>query len=58
MWKQGLIVETEGSYAVGLQWLLIRPYQERLEEARQASATIEELAQKKSWIEREKIALG
>lgn len=57
MWKQGLIAETEGGYAIGPQWLLIRPYQERLEEARQASVTIEKLARKEPWMEREEIDL-
>jgi hypothetical protein len=57
MWKQGLIAETKRGYVVGPQWELIRPYQERLEEARQTPPTIEELAQKEPWIEREKIDL-
>ncbi len=57
MWKQGLIAETGRGYIVGPQWALIRPYQERLEEARQMPPTIEGLAQKEPWIERERIDL-
>jgi hypothetical protein len=57
MWKQGLIAETKKRYMIGPQWELIQPYQERLEEARQRSLTIEELARKEPWIEREEINL-
>jgi len=57
MWKQGLIAETQGGYIIGPQWELVRPYQERLEEARQMSSTIEHLARRKSWIEKETINL-
>lgn len=57
MWKQGLIAETKRGYVVGPQWELIRPYQERLEEARQTPPTIEDLARKEDWIERETISL-
>ena len=55
MWKQGLIAETERGYVAGPQWELTRPYQERLEEARQMSPTIEELARRESWVARETI---
>jgi len=57
MWKQGLIAETERGYVVGPQWELIQSYQERLEETRQIASTIERLAQRESWIEKEKISL-
>jgi len=57
MWKQGLIVETQMGYGIGPQWNLIQPYQGRLEEVRQKSLTIEQLAQQESWIEREEISL-
>ena len=57
MWKQGLISETEEGYITGPQWELIRPYQERLEEARRMPLTIEQLARQESWIERETIHL-
>lgn len=57
MWKQGLIAETEMGYVVGPQWALIRPYQNRLEEARQAPLTIEELSRQELWIEKETINL-
>lgn len=57
MWKQGLIAETETGYVIGPQWKLIRPYQERLEEARHVPPTIEELAREEPWIEGEAIAL-
>lgn len=55
MWKQGLIAETKTGYVVGPQWKLIRPFQERLEKARQMPLTIEELVQEEPWIERETI---
>ena len=58
LWKQGFIAEAEGGYAVGPQWELIRPYQEILQEARAANLTIEALARKEPWLEKEKLSLG
>jgi hypothetical protein len=55
MWKQGLIAEADNDYIIGLQWKLIKPYQERLQEARQLNLTLEQLAQREPWIEREEI---
>jgi len=58
LWKQGLIAEAEGGYVVGPQWELIRPYQELLQEAREANLTIEALAQQEPWLEKEELPLG
>lgn len=55
LWKQGLIAETPDGYVVGPQWELIRPYQESLHQAREARLPIEQLAQRKDWIEMEKL---
>ena len=56
MWKQGLIAEkSSGSYVVGPQWELIRPYQESLEQARKTNVTIEMLAGKETWITQEEL---
>lgn len=56
MWKQGLVAEVAGGYTVGPQWELIRPYEEVLQQARQAGLTIEELARQQDWIVQEKIS--
>jgi len=58
LWKQGLIAEAKGGYVVGPQWELIRPYQELLQEAREANLTIEKLAEQESWLEKEELALA
>ena len=55
MWKQGLITGEEKMYVIGPQWELIRPYEEYWQATRQANVTIEQLAQRESWIEREEI---
>lgn len=55
MWKQGLIAEAEGGYIIGPQWELVQPYEEVLERARQVNMTIEQVAQREPWIEREEI---
>ncbi|MCR4407429.1 MAG: hypothetical protein NUW24_10995 [Anaerolineae bacterium] len=61
MWKQGLIAEASGGYVVGPQWELIRPYEDALQQARQAgltkALTIEQFAEQETWIEREELAL-
>jgi len=57
LWKQGLIAEAPGGYVVGPQWELIRPYEESLRRARAAGRTLEELAQRVDWLEREELAL-
>jgi hypothetical protein len=56
LWKQGLIAEAEGGYVVGPQWELIRPYQDLLQEAREAGLTIEALAQQEPWLEKGGVA--
>jgi hypothetical protein len=58
MWKQGLIAKDKDGYVVGPQWELIRPYQELLQEAREANLTIEALAQQEPWLEKEELPLG
>ncbi len=58
LWKQGLIAETDNGYTVGLQWELIRPYEELLQKAREDSLTIETLAQQEPWLEEEELPLG
>ena len=57
LWKQGLIAETPAGYTVGPQWELIRPYEEVLQQARNARLTIEQLARQTSWIELEKLSM-
>ncbi|MCS7222789.1 MAG: hypothetical protein RML36_04005 [Anaerolineae bacterium] len=57
LWKQGLIAEEKGSYVVGPQWELIRPYQEILEQARRAALSVEQLAERENWIEKEELDL-
>ncbi len=57
MWRQGLIAEAPGGYVVGPQWELIRPYEEGWRRAQEAGLTIEQLAQREPWIEREKLSL-
>ncbi len=55
LWKQGLIAETPNGYVVGPQWELIRPYEDMLQQAREAHLTVEQLAEREHWIERETI---
>lgn len=58
LWKQGLITEADGGYVVGPQWELVRPYQQLLQEARNAAQTIESLAQQEPWLEKETLTLS
>jgi hypothetical protein len=58
MWKQGLLAEVDGSYTVGPQWELIRPYEELLQQARRSNMTIDQLAQQEPWIEQEELNLN
>lgn len=61
MWTQGLILGSEkktGPYEIGPQWELIRPYERLSQQARDANVTVEQLAAKEPWIEREKIAFS
>lgn len=55
LWKQGLIAETKAGYGIGPQWQLIRPYEEMLQQARQAKFTLEKLCQQVNWLEREEV---
>jgi len=57
LWKQGLIAEAPAGYLIGPQWELIRPYEQALQQARNAGLTIEQLASQKSWIELEKLSM-
>jgi hypothetical protein len=57
LWKQGLVAEADKDYVIGPQWELIRPYEEILQQARQANLTIEQLAQREAWIDQEELAL-
>jgi hypothetical protein len=58
LWKQRLIDEASGGYIVGPQWELIRPYEEVLQQARDACLTIEQLAGREPWIELEKLCVA
>ncbi len=58
LWKQGLIAETPQGYTIGLQWELIRPYQESLQQARSAQLTIEQLARQEDWVAQEPLDLN
>lgn len=56
MWKQGLIAESEkGCYTIGPQWELIQPYRMVLQTAKTEKLSIEELAKKLDWIEKDDI---
>ena len=58
MWKQGLIAEEGDGYVVGRQWELVRPYEEGWQRARESGVTIEELARRGPWLEREELSWG
>lgn len=55
LWKQRLVVEGLAGYSVGPQWELIQPYEEVLQQARQDPVTLEQLAQREAWIQREEL---
>jgi hypothetical protein len=58
MWKQGLIAEVEGGYTTGPQWEIIQPYEDVLQQAREANLNLEQLAQQVDWLEREVVKIG